>query len=165
MTNRAANEAGNETYISPPVQRAAKLLRHIAEGDPVINMAHTARALGINRTTLVRLLHTLQAERFIEPVGTASGGWRIGIGLIGLAAQSFFSEDLIKVSVPVLTKLTEQVSLSGSLGRVGRSGDRLPRSPHAEPFFRKQYSCGQPSSGARRQHGSDYSRVSAECQS
>jgi DNA-binding IclR family transcriptional regulator len=97
------------------VQRAARLLRHIADGDPVTNMAATARALGINRTTLLRLLHTLEAERFIEPLGDRPG-WRIGLGLIGMAAQAFFSDDLVQVAVPVLTRLAEALGLSAHLG-------------------------------------------------
>ncbi len=109
-------EAVDSAYLSPPVQRAARLLRHIAEGDRVTNMARTARDLGINRTTLLRLLHTLEAERFIEPYGEDRLGWRVGIGLIGLAAQSFFSEDLVQVSVPILSKLTELVGMSVHLG-------------------------------------------------
>jgi DNA-binding IclR family transcriptional regulator len=104
-----------DAYLSPPVQRAALLLRHIAEGDAVINMSRTARDLGINRTTLLRLLHTLEAERFIEPRPEGQG-WRIGVGLIGLAAQAFFSEDLVQTSVPVLTRLAESLSLSAHLG-------------------------------------------------
>jgi DNA-binding IclR family transcriptional regulator len=56
-----------DLYLSPPVQRAARLLRHIGEGDAVINMSETARALGINRATLVCPFRTLSAERFIEP--------------------------------------------------------------------------------------------------
>ena len=106
---------GGDLYASPPVQRAARLLRHIAEGDAVTNMSETARALGINRTTLVRLLHTLNAERFIEP-RPGGNGWRIGVGLIGLAAQAFFSEDLVQTSVPVLTRLAETLGLSAHLG-------------------------------------------------
>lgn len=106
---------GGEQYQSPPVQRAARLLRHIAEGDAVTNMSVTARALGINRTTLVRLLHTLNAERFIEP-RPGGNGWRIGVGLIGLAAQAFFSEDLVQTSVPVLTRLADTLGLSAHLG-------------------------------------------------
>ncbi len=105
----------DEGYMSPPVQRAARLLRHIAEGDPVTNMSRTARALGINRTTLLRLLHTLNAERFIEPRPEGTG-WRIGVGLIGLTAQAFFSEDLVQTSVPVLTRLAETLKLSAHLG-------------------------------------------------
>jgi DNA-binding IclR family transcriptional regulator len=108
-------EADN-TYLSPPVQRAARLLRHIAEGDPVVNMARAARELGINRTTLLRLLHTLEAERLIERRGDDTPGWRIGFGLVGMAAQAFFSEDLVQVAVPVLTRLAEAVGLSAHLG-------------------------------------------------
>lgn len=115
ITERIEEQDDGEGYVSPPVQRAARLLRHIAEGDPVTNMSGTARALGINRTTLLRLLHTLHMERFIEP--RAEGhGWRIGVGLIGLTAQAFFSEDLVQTSVPVLTRLAESLKLSAHLG-------------------------------------------------
>jgi len=110
-----ANET-DDSYLSPPVQRAARLLRHIAEGDPVVNMARTARELGINRTTLLRLLHTLEAERLIERRGGDTPGWRIGFGLIGMAAQAFFSEDLVQVAVPVLTRLADALGLSAHLG-------------------------------------------------
>ena len=115
--NRPTNLATSESaYLSPSVQRAAKLLRHIAEGDRVINMAKTARELGINRTTLLRLLHTLEADRFIEPFGEDRPGWRVGLGLIGLTAQAFFSRDLVQIAVPVLTRLTETVGMSAHLG-------------------------------------------------
>lgn len=103
-------------YLSPPVQRAARLLRHIAAGDPVTNMAQTARALDINRTTLLRLLHTLQAERFIEPRGGGKPGWRVGLGLFGMVAQAFASEDLAEVAGPILGRLAEELGLSAHLG-------------------------------------------------
>lgn len=105
----------SEAYLSPPVQRAARLLRHIAEGGQVKNLATTARALGINRTTLLRLLTTLEAERFIESAGPDQG-WRIGLGLIGLAAQAFFSQDLVQTAVPAITRLADAVGLSAHLG-------------------------------------------------
>ncbi|MGB6535369.1 MAG: IclR family transcriptional regulator [Xanthobacteraceae bacterium] len=112
-TKRGDDAEGS--YLSPAVQRAARLLRHIAEGDGATNMSRTARDLGINRTTLLRLIRTLEAERFIEtrPQGN---GWQIGVGLIGLTAQAFFSEDLVQISVPVLTQLAESLTLSAHLG-------------------------------------------------
>lgn len=111
-TTRERSEGG---YASPPVQRVARLLRHIAEGDAVTNMSRTARELGINRTTLLRLLHALEAERFIEP-RSEGNGWRIGVGLITLTAQAFFSQDLMQTAVPVLTRLAETLGLSVHLG-------------------------------------------------
>ncbi len=114
MSETAAGQS-EELYASPPVQRVARLLRRIAEGDAVTNMARTARELGINRTTLLRLLHALEAERFIEPRGEGNG-WRIGVGLITLTAQAFFSDDLVQTAVPVLTRLAESLTLSAHLG-------------------------------------------------
>ncbi|MDR3523497.1 MAG: IclR family transcriptional regulator [Acetobacteraceae bacterium] len=105
-------------YLSPPVQRAARLLRQIADGDPVTNMARTARALDINRTTLLRLLHTLEAERLIEPRGSDIPGWRIGRGLIALAAHAFYSDDMVQAAIPVLTHLAETLGLSTHLGQL-----------------------------------------------
>jgi DNA-binding IclR family transcriptional regulator len=107
-------EAAEDAYLSPPVQRATRLLRRIAEGDRVTNMSRTARDLDISRTTLLRLLHTLQAERFIEAAGDA--GWRIGPGLIGIAAHAFGSGDLAEAAQPVLQRLAETLGLSAHLG-------------------------------------------------
>ena len=103
-------------YLSPPVQRAARLLRHVAGGDAVTNMARTARELGINRTTLLRLLRTLEAEGFIEPRGADQPGWRVGVGLFGLVAGAFASEDLAGAAAPILSDLAEELSLSVHLG-------------------------------------------------
>jgi DNA-binding IclR family transcriptional regulator len=105
-------------YLSPPVQRAARLLRRISEGDAVTNMARTARELDINRTTLLRLLHTLESERLIEPRGTDIPGWRIGRGLIAMAAHAFYADDMVQAAVPVLTRLAETLGLSTHLGQL-----------------------------------------------
>ena len=64
MPESDASAVKDDLYASPPVQRVARLLRRIAEGDAVTNMSRTARELGINRTTLLRLLHALESERF-----------------------------------------------------------------------------------------------------
>jgi DNA-binding IclR family transcriptional regulator len=107
--------AKNGPYIAPPVQRAVRLIRHIAEGHAVLNMSETAKALKINRTTLLRLLHTLEAEGFVErgPNGT---GFQVGLSFLELGARALFSQDLVQVAVPVLTKLAETVQLSAHLG-------------------------------------------------
>jgi DNA-binding IclR family transcriptional regulator len=105
----------DDAYLSPPVQRATRLLRRIGEGDTVANMSRTARALDINRTTLLRLLRTLESERFIESLGEAAG-WRIGPALIGLAAHAFAADDLAGIATPVLTRLAETLGLSAHLG-------------------------------------------------
>jgi DNA-binding IclR family transcriptional regulator len=102
-------------YIAPPVQRAVRLIRHVAEGNPVLNMSETAKALNINRTTLLRLLHTLEAEGFVErrPNGA---GFQVGLSLLEVGARALFSQDLVQVAVPILTELAETLQLSSHLG-------------------------------------------------
>ena len=107
--------AGGGPYIAPPVQRAVRLIRHVAEGNPVLNMSETAKTLKINRTTLLRLLHTLEAEGFVErrPSGA---GFQVGLSLLEVGARALFSQDLVQVAVPVLTELAETLQLSAHLG-------------------------------------------------
>jgi DNA-binding IclR family transcriptional regulator len=110
---KRASAAG--PYIAPPVQRAVRLIRHVAEGNPVLNMSETAKALKINRTTLLRLLHTLEAEGFVErrPNGA---GFQVGLSLLEVGARALFSQDLVQVAVPILTELAETLQLSAHLG-------------------------------------------------
>ena len=86
------------------MQRAVRLIRHVAEGNPVLNMSETAKRLKINRTTLLRLLHTLEVEGFVErrPDGA---GYQVGLALLEVGARALFSQDLVQVAVPVLTRL------------------------------------------------------------
>ena len=97
------------------MQRAVRLIRHVAEGNPVLNMSETAKLLKINRTTLLRLLHTLEIEGFVErrPSGA---GYQVGLSFLELGARALFSQDLVQVAMPVLTKLAETVQLSAHLG-------------------------------------------------
>lgn len=89
-------------------------MKHVAEGDPVENMAHTAKVLNINRTTLLRLLHTLEAEGFLERKESGVG-YRVGLALLSIAARSFFSQDLVEVSLPLVTRLAKETELSSHL--------------------------------------------------
>jgi DNA-binding IclR family transcriptional regulator len=112
--NKKKNAANLGPYIAPPVQRAVRLIRHVAEGNPVLNMSETANALKINRTTLLRLLHTLEVEGFLER--RPSGGFQVGLTFLELSARALFSQDLVQVAVPVLTRLAETLQLSAHLG-------------------------------------------------
>ena len=112
---RPAGGENRMSYNVPPVQRAFKLLRHIADGNDCGNTSQAAKAVGINRTTLLRLLHTLAMEGMIEADGPG-GGYRLGTGLISLASSAVFSRDLVQVAQPVLKRLAQGLGLSAHLG-------------------------------------------------
>jgi len=166
-------------YIAPPVQRAARLLRHIAEGNPVLNMSETAKLLKINRTTLLRLLHTLEVEGFVErrPDGV---GFQVGLTFLELGARVLFAQDLVQVAMPVLTRLAENLQLSAHLGVLDgtdvlylvrrtpntplasniRVGSRLPA--HATTMGRMLLAYMTPDELAARYEGKELQRFSAE---
>lgn len=108
-------ESESQPYGVPAVERAIKLLYYISEGESVANLSHAAKTLGINRTTLIRLLASLEAGRFLEKKHYGVG-YQIGSGLIGVAAQTFMSRDLSQTALPYLIKLSETHDLSTHLG-------------------------------------------------
>lgn len=102
-------------YSVPPVVRAIKVLRHIASGGSVANQSRTARQLGINRTTLLRILHTLEAERLIERAPDGDD-FVLGTGIIELAGRTIDGIDLAPVAQPVLAQMAADIGLSCHAG-------------------------------------------------
>jgi DNA-binding IclR family transcriptional regulator len=101
-------------YSVPPVERAMRVLRFIADGNHCNNTSQAAKKLDINRTTLLRLLHTLQQERMIEFTRDA-GGYVLGTGLIELAAGALYSRDIVQIAHPELNGLVTALGLSAHL--------------------------------------------------
>lgn len=110
-----SSDSKGASYSVPPVVRAIKVLRYIAAGNPVANQARAARAIGINRTTLLRLLHTLEAEGLIESQPD-SGNFVLGTGVLELAGRKISSLDVAHVASPVLARLAARLGLSCHLG-------------------------------------------------
>ncbi|KGJ05842.1 transcriptional regulator, IclR family [Paracoccus halophilus] len=114
----SAVEAVDDTsrsYDVPPVTRDFSLLRYISEGNRCRNMSRAASALDINRTTLLRLLHTLERENMIER-DEGDGGYRLSYGLLELASSMLSSRDVARLARPLLARLASDVGLSAHLG-------------------------------------------------
>lgn len=111
----ATKEATQTVYTVPPVERALHLLRYIANGNRCRNLSKASKELKINRTTLIRLIHTLLAERMIEEMDDEAG-YRLGPGLISLSAQAIHSRDIVQVTHPILVNLVAELNLSAHLG-------------------------------------------------
>lgn len=102
-------------YVVPPVERAIRLLRYVGAGNTCRNSSAAAAELGINRTTLVRLVHTLLDAGMIEPIA-AGAGYRLGPGLASLGAQALHGRDIVRVSGPILVELCARTGMSAHLG-------------------------------------------------
>ncbi|SMH38088.1 IclR family transcriptional regulator [Maritimibacter sp. HL-12] len=120
MNEDPTPDKASPDYSVPPVERAFKVLRFIAAGNRCQNTNQAAKEIGINRTTLIRLLATLEAERMIDQI-PERGGYRLGTGLITLASLALNERGLVPTSRPVLRRLVEELNLSAHLGvRDGR---------------------------------------------
>ena len=115
MVHLPPDIAKEQNYGVPPVARAIAVLRYIAAGNRCRNLSEAAKAIGINRTTLIRILATLDAEDMIEKVPEA-GGYRLGTSLIALAAQSLNERGILQVARPFLRQLVQELKLSAHLG-------------------------------------------------
>nr|WP_319248537.1 IclR family transcriptional regulator [uncultured Celeribacter sp.] len=103
------------TYEVPPVTRAINLLRYIAAGNRCRNISKASNALEINRTTLIRLLHTLEAEQMIE-ADLEGGGYILSYGLLELASNMLSGRNIVRLARPILGRLARDIGLSAHLG-------------------------------------------------
>lgn len=108
-------ETNMPAYAVPPVERAIKLLRYIGDGNTCRNLSTVSRDLKINRTTLIRLIHTLLDQHMIEELAEKAG-YRLGVGLVTLGAQAIQGRDLVRICQPVLQHLSETTGMSAHLG-------------------------------------------------
>lgn len=108
-------DLAHKSYSVPPVVRAIKLLRHIGDGNTCRNLSTASKTLGINRTTLIRLIHTLLDARMIEEIAEGAG-YRLGVGLISLGAQAMHGRDLVHICQPILVRLCAQTGMSAHMG-------------------------------------------------
>jgi DNA-binding IclR family transcriptional regulator len=115
MTPDKEATAKGAEYTVQPVVRALAVLRHIAAGNRCRNSSQAAKAIGINRTTLIRILATLENERIIESLPDG-GGYRLGTGLISLASEALSERGIIPAARPVLKRLVADLNLSAHLG-------------------------------------------------
>src|SRR5690348_15928419 len=78
-------------------------------------MSKASKALGINRTTMIRLITTLRDEGMIEEIADG-GGYRLGTALIALAYEALNERGVVQVSRPFLVDLVRELNLSSHLG-------------------------------------------------
>ena len=103
------------SYSVPPVDRAIRLLRYIGEGNKCRNLAKASKQLSINRTTLIRLIHSLLDNGMLEEIGEDEG-YRLGIETITLASQAIQSRNIVRVSLQPLQELVKKSNMSAHLG-------------------------------------------------
>ena len=115
---RAFAGAATREYRIPNLARACQVLRLFAESDDQLSSSAVARRLKMPRTTVLRILHTLAAERLLQRHGfdfAASSELRTGL-------RSMADTAVRAAAVPVLNELSQVTGESVQLALL--AGDK-----------------------------------------
>ncbi|MBN1992928.1 MAG: IclR family transcriptional regulator [Anaerolineae bacterium] len=88
------------------VQRALAILRCFTREDTELGVTHISKQLALHKSTVSRLLSTLEQEGFVEK-NPVTEKYRLGLQLVTLAGIALEQIDLREVAAPYLSQLAE----------------------------------------------------------
>ncbi len=123
-----------DKYIVPGLERGLRLLGEFNSKDRAISAAELARRLQVPRSTVFRLLTTLEMLGFVE---RADGGrdFRLGMAVLRLGFEYLASLELTELGRPLLERLRDEIGYPSNLVvRDGRSIVYVAKAVSPRPF-------------------------------
>jgi len=102
-------------YIVPGLVRGMRLLEQFTHKQQEWGLSELARALHMPRSTVFRLVHTLEQLKYLEH-HPQHKTYQLGNRVLNLGFEYLASQELIEVARPFLTTLNEQTGCSVHLG-------------------------------------------------
>jgi len=106
------SQSGNP-YLVPGLERGMQILMLFDRERREVGAPEIAQRLGIPRTTVFRLLHTLVHLQLL--VGTESGAYRLGPAVLRLGFEYLASQDITELARPVVQQLRDDTGLPAQL--------------------------------------------------
>ncbi len=124
----------NAHYIVPGLERGLRILETFSRHEPVLTAPEIARRLEIPRSTVFRLLATLEQLELVER--DANGrDYRLGLGVLRLGFECLASKEMIELGKPILERLRDTVGYSCNMVvRDGRFIVYVARAVAQTPF-------------------------------
>lgn len=88
------------------VKRAVAILRSFSLEEPELGVTELSRRLKVHKSTVSRLLYTLQEEGIVDR-NAETRKFRLGVGLLGLANLVLLQNNLRQIARPILVQLSE----------------------------------------------------------
>jgi IclR family KDG regulon transcriptional repressor len=89
------------------VERALDVLLCFSRHTPELSLTQIAKKVGMHKSTVHRLLATLEEKRFVER-DTVTGGYRLGINMLQMAYLTLEHNDLRQITGSYLRRMSEQ---------------------------------------------------------
>lgn len=134
MTKTSLSPDLQDKYIVPGLERGLRLLGEFSSKDRTLSAAELARRLDAPRSTVFRLLVTLEMLGFVE---RADGGraYRLGMAVLRLGFDYLASLELTELGAPLLDRLRDDIDYPCNLVvRDGRSIVYVAKSVASRPF-------------------------------
>ena len=104
--NTGVADDGSDKYTVPALERGLRLLGEFNRDTRVIGAPEFARRLGLPRSTVFRLLSTLEAMGFVERSGN---DYRLGVAVLRLGFEYIASLELTELGQPLLQRLCDEI--------------------------------------------------------
>ena len=127
-------DADADRYTVPGLERGLRILAEFSRHEAVLTAPELARRLGVPRSTVFRLLVTLENMGFVErtPDGRS---YRLGLAVLRLGFEYLGSLGMVELGRPLLERLRDDSSFAASLVvRDGRDVVYLHRAASRSPF-------------------------------
>ncbi|MBO9646243.1 IclR family transcriptional regulator [Pseudacidovorax sp. NFM-22] len=133
-TPDAPSDDSGDRYNVPALERGLRLLCEFSRDTPTLSAPELARRFNLPRSTVFRLLSTLENMGFIEK--TESGrDYRLGLAVLRLGFEYLASLELTELGLPVLTRLSEDIGHACNMVvRDGRSIVYVAKTASPTPF-------------------------------
>lgn len=110
---RADNQSATRTGTSA-LQNGIQVLKTFSREEPVLGVTEISRRVGLHKSTVSRILATLEENTIVERQPT-SGRFRLGVGVIELASPMLANLDVRRIARPFLEDLTDSTGETSGL--------------------------------------------------
>jgi DNA-binding IclR family transcriptional regulator len=124
--------SGGDKYMVPALERGLRLLGEFGRDSRTLGAPELARRLALPRSTVFRLLATLENMGYVEKAGSE---YRLGLAVLRLGFEYLASQELTELGQPVLARLCDAIRYPVNLVvRDGRSIVYVAKVAPPSPF-------------------------------
>jgi DNA-binding IclR family transcriptional regulator len=133
---READEDRSDTnYRVPGLERGLRILTEFSPREPVLGAPELSKRLGIPRTTVFRLLQTLESLGFLERADR-DRNYRLGVAVLRLGFEYLSSLELTDLGLPIIEGLRNETGLTSHIViRDGRDVVFVAKAQSHAPIF------------------------------
>lgn len=103
-----AEDGASDKYIVPALERGLRLLGEFSRDSRTLDAPELARRLDLPRSTVFRLLNTLESMGFLERIGSGND-YRLGLAVLRLGFEYLSSLELTELGQPVIARLCDAI--------------------------------------------------------